>query len=207
MARPRADNYDQRRQEILDTAATMFAERGYDGTSIADIAQRCGVSKALLYHYYTSKDALLYDMLRSHCRLLVETASNALGPPDQNNQPEQRLQSLVRALMKLYMSSREQHIVLLNNLHCLSEDQQMEIKGLEKNVLQKIKDILAQVRPDLPEAMVTSLSMYLMGAINWTYTWFKPAGPITPLQFADVATSVFLNGVKGDNSLALSPPT
>lgn len=69
MVRPRADNYEERRQEILDGAASMFAERGFDGTSIATIAQKCGVSKALLYHYYESKEALLFDMLHSHCNL------------------------------------------------------------------------------------------------------------------------------------------
>ncbi|MBX3135071.1 TetR/AcrR family transcriptional regulator [Candidatus Obscuribacterales bacterium] len=195
MARPRADNYEQRRQEILDTAATMFADRGYDGTSIADIAARCGVSKALLYHYYSSKDALLYDMLHSHCQILVNTANTAL---QQTDEPEAQLQQLVRALMKLYMSSRERHIVLLNNLHCLAAEQQATIKGLEKSVLRTIKDILIKLRPDLNDSMVTSLSMYLMGAINWTYTWFKPTGPISESQFADVATSVFLNGIHSE---------
>jgi len=200
MARPRADNYEQRRQEILDTAATMFAEHGYDGTSIADIAQRCGVSKALLYHYYSSKDALLYDMLHTHCQILVNTATTALAKSDE---PESQLQHLVRALMTLYMSSRERHIVLLNNLHCLSDEQQATIKGLEKQVLQTIKDILSKLRPDLNESMRTSLAMYLMGAINWTYTWFKPTGPISERQFADVATTVFLNGIHSE--LTASP--
>ncbi|MDZ4837195.1 MAG: TetR/AcrR family transcriptional regulator [Candidatus Melainabacteria bacterium] len=198
MARPRADNYEQRRQEILDTAASMFAERGYDGTSISDIAQRCGVSKALIFHYHTSKDKLLYDMLQSHCQLLVDTANGAIKKTEP---AERQLQQLVRALMKLYMSSRDQHIVLLNNLHCLSDEEQAEIKGLEKRVLQIIKEIVSELRPDLADPMRTSLAMYLMGAINWTYTWFKTSGPYTPGQFADVATGMFLNGIKNDTSL------
>jgi AcrR family transcriptional regulator len=199
MARPRADNYEQRRQEILDTAASMFAERGYDGTSIADIAQRCGVSKALLYHYHPSKDRLLYDMLQSHCQLLVDTATRAIK---KSEPADRQLQQLVQALMKLYMSSRDQHIVLLNNLHCLPETEQAEIKGLEKQVLQFIKEIVSELRPDLADPMRTSLAMYLMGAINWTYTWFKTSGPYTPGQFADVATGMFLNGIRNDTSLA-----
>ncbi|MBX9670842.1 MAG: TetR/AcrR family transcriptional regulator [Candidatus Obscuribacterales bacterium] len=203
MARPRADNYEQRRQEILDTAATMFAKKGFDGTSIADIAQRCGVSKALLYHYYPSKDALLYDMLHSHCELLVGTANDALQHADQ---PQSQLQSLIRALMNLYMDSRNKHIVLLNDLHCLSVEQQSTIKRLEKSILQIIKDILEKLRPDLTEPMRTSLAMYLMGAINWTYTWFKPNGPFSAHEFADVATSVFLKGIQSDLG-ALNPST
>jgi len=194
MVRPRADNYEERRQEILDAAAAIFAEQGFDGTSIADIARRCGGSKALLYHYYQSKEALLFDMLHSHCRLLVETATKALT---KNGHPEGQLQQLVRALMQLYMSSRDKHVVLLNDLHCLPVDKQKQIRDLERRVLEVIKDLLAKLRPDLPVPVLTSLTMYLMGAINWTYTWFKPHGSMSANQYADLATTTFLNGLHG----------
>jgi AcrR family transcriptional regulator len=192
MVRPRAENYDERRREILDGAASMFAERGFDGTSIASIAQFLGVSKALLYHYYQSKEALLYDMLHSHCQLLVETATSAVKFGDG---PEAQLDSLVRALMRLYVSSRDKHVVLLNNLHCLPESQQKQIKNLERRVTQVIKDLVAKLRPDLNATKRSALAMYLMGAVNWTYTWFDASGALTEDQFADLATSTFLNGV------------
>ena len=194
MVRPRADNYEERRQGILDGAAAMFAEHGFDGTSIATIAQYLGVSKALLYHYYQSKESLLYDMLKSHCDLLVETADSAVKEADT---PEAQLQSLVRALMSLYVSSRDKHVVLLNNLHCLPQAQQKEIKDLERRVIEVIKELLAKLRPDLKQPARTSLAMYLMGAVNWTYTWFKSKGPVSESEFADLATSTFLNGVRG----------
>lgn len=195
MVRPRADNYLERQQGIRDAAATMFAERGFNGTSIATIAEYCGVSKALLYHYYQSKEALLYDMLYSHCQLLLETATRAV---EEANGPEQQLKSVVRALMQLYVSSREKHIVLLNDLHCLPLEQQAEIREQEKRVVNVIKDLLSTMRPDLNPSMTTSLTMYLMGAINWTYTWFKPQGAVSAREFADLATLTFLNGFQAD---------
>jgi AcrR family transcriptional regulator len=195
MVRPRADNYDERRQEIRDAAAAIFAERGFDGTSIADIARKCGVSKALLYHYYDSKEALLYDMLHSHCRLLAETATESLH---EQALPEQQLGNLVRALMRLYMGSRDKHVVLLNDLHCLPADQQRQIRELERQVLQVIRNLLAKLRPDLDAPIIASLSMYLMGAINWTYTWFNPHGAMSAGEYADLATAIFLNGVLGE---------
>lgn len=192
MVRPRAENYLERQQGILDAAAAMFAKHGFNGTSIAALADSCGVSKALLYHYYDSKEALLYDMLLVHCKLLSETASNATRESDK---PEEQLRSLVRALMELYMSSRDKHVVLLNDLHCLPENQQTEIKEEERKVLQEIKDLIVKLRPDLKPPQVTSLTMYLMGAVNWTYTWFKPQGPVTAAEFADLATATFLSGI------------
>ena len=64
MARTRANDYDKKRQGILSRSAALFAEHGYTGTSITMIAEACGVSKALMYHYYSSKDAVLFDLLR-----------------------------------------------------------------------------------------------------------------------------------------------
>ncbi len=192
MVRPRAENYLERQQGILDAAAAMFAKHGFNGTSIAALADSCGVSKALLYHYYDSKEALLYDMLLVHCKLLSETASNATK---ESTQPEEQLRSLVRALMDLYMSSRDKHVVLLNDLHCLPEAQQVEIKEEERKVLQEIKTLVTKLRPDLKPPQVTSLTMYLMGAVNWTYTWFKPQGQVSADEYADLATATFLKGI------------
>lgn len=192
MVRPRAENYLERQQGILDAAAAMFAKHGFNGTSIAALADSCGVSKALLYHYYDSKEALLYDMLLVHCKLLSQTAMDATM---QSDKPEEQLRSLIRALMDLYMSSRDKHVVLLNDLHCLPNEQQVEIKEEERKVLQAIKDLIVKLRPDLTPPHVTSLTMYLMGAVNWTYTWFKPQGQVSSDEFADLATATFLNGV------------
>jgi AcrR family transcriptional regulator len=194
VVRPRAENYDEKRQDILDGAAAMFAKGGFDGTGIATIAQHLGVSKALLYHYYQSKEALLYDMLFLHCQLLVQTATEAIKA---QHSPQLKLQSVVRALMGLYVHSRDKHIVLLNDLHCLPQTQQRQIKNQEKKVLNVIKAAISELRPELNAAGNSALTMYLMGAINWTYTWFNPDGPLSEQQFADLATALFLTGMTG----------
>ena len=192
MVRPRADNYEQRRGEILDAAATMFAEKGFDGSSISQIAKKCGVSKALVYHYYQSKEELLYSMLHGHCKLLVKTAKSARAF---SSNPETQLKELNRRLMDLYMQSRSKHVALLNSLHVLAPEEQNEIKELEKEVVNTIQVILLEIKPELSAHVRTSLAMYLMGAINWTYTWFRADGPVSHLDYADMATSTFLNGI------------
>ncbi len=194
MVRPRADNYEERRGEILDKAAAMFAERGFDATSMSSIASGLGVSKALVYHYFQSKEELLYQMLHSHCLLLVETAARAV---QSSKEADQQLESLVLELMRLYMSSRDKHVVLMNSLKALSPEQQKEIKALEREIVAHIKSLVQLLRPGLSESEVTSLAMYLMGSINWTYTWFKVSGSISPDKYAEMAAQLFLNGLKG----------
>lgn len=192
LARPRADDYNEKRQYILDNAATLFSQQGFSGTSIAAIADYCGTSKALLYHYYESKEALLFDMLYSHCELLVATAMRAAAG---RRAPEKRLAAFISELMELYSEAKHKHIVLLNDLHCLPARQQKQVRDLEKQVVQTLKDLVSELRPDLAPAACTALSMYLMGAINWTYTWFSPRGSMSAQDFAEMATALFLRGL------------
>jgi hypothetical protein len=99
------------------------------------------------------------------------------------------------------MGSRDKHVVLLNDLSCLPPAQQKQIKVLEKTVVQSIAAVLAQLRPDLEPPLQTALTMYLLGAINWTYTWFDAKGTLTEHEFADLATTTFLSGIAGPLSI------
>ncbi|MEP4560021.1 MAG: helix-turn-helix domain-containing protein, partial [Nitratireductor sp.] len=86
MARSRAKDYDDKRRALLHQAALTFARDGYDRASMASLAADCGVSKALLYHYYASKEALLFDIINTHLEALVdavEAADRPLAEPRQ----------------------------------------------------------------------------------------------------------------------------
>ena len=80
MPRTRARDYDDKRDAILHRAAIAFARDGYDRASMAGLAAECGVSKALLYHYYASKEALLFGILSNHLQALVDVAEAADKP-------------------------------------------------------------------------------------------------------------------------------
>ncbi len=192
MVRPRAENYEERRVEILDTAAALFAARGFEATSMSSIAGALGVSKALVYHYFESKEELLFEMLLSHCRLLIETANRAVA----SGNAEEKLKELIASLMQLYMSSRDKHVVLMNCLKALSLEQQAEIKGEEKKIVAIIKGLVGQIKKDSSSGEVSATAMYLMGSINWTYTWFKEGGAISAQDYAELAARLFLEGLK-----------
>ena len=71
MARPKSASHDLKRDAILDLAARCFAERSYHAASMNDIAEAGGTSKARLYHYYESKEAILFDLLDRHTQRLL----------------------------------------------------------------------------------------------------------------------------------------
>ena len=83
MARRRSESFEQQRSEILEKAAMLFAEAGFHAASMASLAQACGVSKALLYHYYQDKEHILFDVALSYVERLVAIVEEELGrePP------------------------------------------------------------------------------------------------------------------------------
>jgi len=194
MARPRADDYLEKRQLILDRAAILFARKGFAGTSTASLAEFCNASKALIYHYYQSKETILFDMLCTHCELLLKTAQNI--QQDNHLSAEQKLRQLLRSFMSIYVSARAKHVVLLNDLHWLPEKEQRQIRELERKVIEIFKSLVRSIRPELSEKTITALAMSLMGSINWTYIWFKAEGPLTANKFADITASLFFDGIK-----------
>ena len=196
MARPRADNYAEKQQLILDQAAVLFAQKGFAGSSISTLAKSCNTSKALIYHYYPAKESLLYAMLSDHIDHLLEAARQALEA-QKDGGAEKQLRHLLRVFMAIYASAEAKHSVLLNDLHWLPDEQQKQIRDKERQVLRIFRDLIDQLRPDLDSETRLGLSMSILGSINWTYIWFKQTGPLSPEQFADIAASMFFGGVSG----------
>ena len=76
MPRVQADDYDAKKSKILDAAASLFADRGYAGSRMDEIAKACGVSKSMLYHYFKKKEDVLADILQEHVSRLIESISS-----------------------------------------------------------------------------------------------------------------------------------
>jgi TetR/AcrR family transcriptional regulator len=194
MARPRANNYDDKRRAILDRSAELFSEHGYDRASMNKIASACGVSKANLYHYYKDKDELLFDVIRDHLEDLlqvVETADRSELAPDV------RLRQLVGALFEAYRDADAQHNVQISSMRFLSTDRQAELKNMERDLVRIFSNTISAVAPQIDgTTMLKPVTMSLFGMINWHYLWFKAAGSVTREDYADLVTRLIVDGTR-----------
>lgn len=132
MARSRANDYDDKRQAILDRSAKLFSAHGYDRASMNKIAESCGVSKANLYHYYKDKEGLLFDVIRFHLEELLEVVETADDP---GAAPEARLRGLIAALLEAYRDADSQHNVQISSMRFLPAQRQAELKGMERDLV------------------------------------------------------------------------
>jgi AcrR family transcriptional regulator len=193
MPRGKAPTFEVQRAAILQNAAKLFAEKGFVGASMADLARDCGVSKALLYHYYRDKEHLLFDTADSYMDTLIglvaEVRSRRLPPTE-------HLVALVARFMQEYEHSQAQHMVLVQDVKFLTEVERARVVAKERQVVDAFAQAIAALRPRFrKKTLRVPLAMILFGMINWTFTWLRADGPLAYRDMAKVVTEIFLRGV------------
>ncbi len=197
MARPISASHHLRRDEILNVAAACFARQSYPATSMNDIAAACGTSKARLYHYYESKEALLFDLLDGYTQKLLVIISQVQAAAQRRALDERAtLHELIRAFLREYETSATRHAALLGSTQFLREEQREIILDRERDVVSAVTRFLRRAYPDrLDQRNQTALAMTLFGMINWTFTWLRPDGPLSYADFAEEVIALLERGL------------
>jgi AcrR family transcriptional regulator len=193
MPRGRAKNYDDQRELILAHAATLFANRGYPATSMNEVAQACGLSKATLYHYYKDKYSLLVSIAEGHVQrlhaLVAEVSAERLGP-------EAHLRELISRIVLEYADAQHAHRVLTEDVRFLHDGDRERVLGKEREVVTGFAKAVTALRPDLKRAKLAKpMTMLLFGMINWMFTWHKPDGELDHAAIAPIVADLFLGGL------------
>lgn len=193
MPRSKAPTFELQRSAILEAAARLFAQNGFRGASMAELARACGVSKPLLYHYYRDKEHLLFDIADSYMGRLMAIVAEV----HTHRLPRQEhLRALVGRFMREYEHSQAQHVVLVQDVKFLSESRRAQVLGKQRQVVEAFAQAIAALKPRFRrKTLRVPLAMILFGMINWTFTWLRADGPLTYQDMADVVAELFLHGV------------
>jgi len=196
MARTQAADYDRKREAITAVAAKHFAARGFSAASLAEIAADCDVSKSLIYHYYPSKEAILFDVMTEHMDALLEAAEDpaVAGAPT----PEAKLHAVAVALLSRYTGAADAQRVLLYELDSLPKDQRAEIVGKQRALIGVVEAILAAIQPRLKtdRGERRARTMLFFSMLNWTQSWFKPTGALSRDALAAMIAETSLSSVR-----------
>ena len=197
MARGRAANYDDQRDMILARAAGLFAQRGYPSTSMNQVAEACGLSKATLYHYYRDKYTLLVSIADDHVSRLAALVEdeNALAL-----QGEARLRHFIQRIVAEYADAQDAHRVLTEDVKFLEPTDRERVLGKERKVVAGFAKAVAEMRADKPGAppgiqLSKPLTMLLFGMINWMFTWMKPGGDLDHAAMGPIVADLFIGGI------------
>lgn len=166
----------ERRQEFIDVAASVFYRRGYDSATLGDIAEALDVTKAAVYYYFTSKEDLLYEIIRE--MHLVNMASLDIAQAGQGG-ARQRLLQYFEGHARINMEQLEKTTVVYRDLDHLSADKRGSIVELRDTTQAFVRALLEQ---GVAEGAVCSLadlhlsSIQMFTTVNALHTWYRPAG-------------------------------
>jgi AcrR family transcriptional regulator len=199
MARPKSATHDLKRDEILDVAAQCFARQSFPAASMNDIAKACGTSKARLYHYYESKEAILFDLLDRYTQRLLALIGEAEGRAQRKNLSERdALSELVRAFLAEYETSATRHAALVSDTKFLGPAQREQVVNRQRDVVAAFTRFIKRAYPErVTPTNQAALTMMLFGMINWTFIWLRPGGPMSYAGFAEEVVAVLEGGLAG----------
>lgn len=200
MTRARADDYEDKKQLILDKAAALIARKGFDVATMLDVAKACGTSKSHLYHYFPSKEDLLYAIVQEHItRQSLDLARIVAQPLPAENRFEQFVESFVQGAAR----SRNEHLMLMNDIKYLPKPQLDEIRRMEVEMTELMQSLLREINPSLmgEERVQKPYALLLFGMMIWTFSWYRRSGSITPGELAKRISDLFVSGFKAQSKL------
>jgi AcrR family transcriptional regulator len=192
------------RQEILRAAARLFQQRGYDATSMNDVASALKLSKGGLYHHFQGKDEILFEIM-NHAMEITE--ERVLAPVRGIANPAERLRALIRLHMEVVLSPRDREItVMLHENHPLPPGLRKRINHRKKEYVHFVENLIGEVQKDFQKEKRLSpgsqnavspraAAFALLGMINWIYQWYKPEGNLQAQTLIPQFTELFFEGI------------
>jgi AcrR family transcriptional regulator len=201
-ARESSEFYQERQQEILDAAARVFQEKGFQAATIADIADKLGTDRASVYYYVSSKTELLQRVVREATVKNVTLIEEIVAS---DRSAGEKLRLTFTTQMESYRDSYPyMHVFLQEKFPAVPTDGsawKKEIRQLSDRYFRAFRRILEQgiedgeMQVDLPLELATNA---LIGMVNWAHRWYKPEGKMSAPRIGDGFAAIALNGLLTD---------
>jgi AcrR family transcriptional regulator len=188
-------NKTNKMEEIYDTALKLFVADGYDQTPLSRIAKALGVSKAGLYHYFSSKEDLLFFIHDWHLKNnLIPMLDAAERIPD----PEERIAFFINSYTKKLMAADAATRVLVHENRRLKPAHQEKIKSVWRRVLNLIRDAFSEMEAmgKIRRTNKTFAAFAALGMCSWTFYWFDYDRKQSAQELADTYVQILLKGLK-----------
>jgi len=185
--------FDRQLARVLEHAARIFCEKGYEGASMRDLSRASGMSLAGLYHYCESKEELLYLIQKHTFRSIIERLRERLAA---SADPEQRVRIFIENHLEYFLANKEAMKVLSHEDETLKDVRGAEVRAIKREYYRICYDLLEHLKRAKGLQFSGRLAVLsLFGMMNWFYTWHNPRIDANASALADEMSGIFLYGV------------
>ena len=185
---------NERLAEVYRTAAQIILRKGYDATSINDIANALGMTKAGLYHYISGKKELLFDIMSFG---LDELEEEVITPAHSIADTAARLRFIIASHARLVTRGEGAITILVDEITALTPAQNRKITRRKRAHFDRLRQVLNKLKSEgrLHDLDTTVATFSLLGMINWLSRWFRQDGALTEEQIAEEIVKIALSGL------------
>lgn len=185
--------FDRRLAKVLHHAARIFCEKGYEGASMRDLSRAAGMSLAGLYHYFDSKEELLYLIQKHAFRTIIERLQERLKDA---KGAEQRVRVFIENHLEYFLANKDAMKVLTHEDETLKNGRGAEIRSIKREYYCICLELLEDLRREKGLQFSGRVAVLgLFGMINWIYTWHNPRVDLKAAELAEEMSNLFLCGV------------
>lgn len=195
-----------RQAQIYETAARVFCQKGYEKTSMGDIALAMRMTKAGVYHHIESKEELLAAIIAYGMDVFER---QVLDKVETIRDPLERLRATLRGHLLLVLRDRPKEVtVILHESSALPAAARARVNARKKRYIRFLeKTIRELVMRRIARRVDPSVAAFaLLGMVNWTYQWYRPGGRLREVALADAMTDFYLNGLLAPKALRGAAP-
>ncbi len=183
-------------RRLLATATRLFAEQGYDRTSVQEIVDAAGVTKGALYHYFGSKEDLLHEVYGRVLRLQQERLDHFA---DADAPVAQRLRDAAADVVVTTLQNLDDTKIFFRSMHHLSPEKDKQVRAERRRYHERFRALVEEGQrtgvftADVPADLVVD---YHFGSVHHLGTWYREDGPLTPHQVADHLADLLLRALR-----------
>ena len=187
---------DQRFRGILERAAKLIFQSGFEATSMQEIAEACGLTKAGLYHHVKTKEAILVAIMHYGMDLFEE---KVLSPAAAIEDPLDRLRETMKRNVSLVTEDSSKEVTIILHEHqTLTGDAQREINARKKKYVRFLESAFREAieRGQIRDTVDPTIAAFsFLGSVLWTYKWYRADGAISTQRLTDGMIELFFQGL------------
>ncbi|WP_027369505.1 TetR/AcrR family transcriptional regulator [Desulfovermiculus halophilus] len=183
---------------ILREAHELFYEKGYEKSSMREIAERVGISKAAMYHHFTNKEEMLYTLCLVAGNLVYSSLQQAIRRNQDLNVPiKDQLTDILLEYTTSYLQNKNFNKILLHDIESLPEDKKRVILDIEKANVNQLRAYLNNLMQEgrLRECNLTVLTFSLFSAVHWLYFWYRPDKGLSIKEIVEHIVDIYTKGI------------
>ncbi|MEU6740690.1 TetR/AcrR family transcriptional regulator [Streptosporangium sandarakinum] len=178
------------RQRLLSEATRLFAERGFESTSVQEVVSAAGVTKGAMYHYFDSKDDLLHEIYGRVLRMQMERLTAIADGP---GTVAERLHAAAADVVRTTVENLDDSKIFFRSMHLLAPDTRKSVRAERRRYHERFRDLVTEGQREgvfstaSPAEIVVD---FFFGSVHHLGTWYSTEGPLSGAEvgehFADL---------------------